>query len=277
MATSQNGYIANDRSKVSSRFVPGTTRKLTVRNGPAGDLLLWVASQFDARVEDIEQGVLDDWGYAERTIRGDSTTLSNHASGTAIDLNATAHPLGTAPSANYSASEVAQIRAVVARTEGCVRWGGDYTGRKDGMHFEIVASEQRCAAMLAKLTAAGGAAAAASTGGAAAPTTGVELMERITVTPPNAGQNTVRLNLSGSAGAAVIVRPRIGGDGFSKPMWVGDIFAWASDHQGIGHNPTQVAGYNNKLTSHRRYDLPGAVWCDLNYSAAESFEIDVVG
>jgi hypothetical protein len=278
MATSQNGYRANDRTLVSSRLVPGTTRKLTVRNGPAGDLLLWVASQFDARVEDIEQGVLDDWGYAERTIRGDSTTLSNHASGTAIDLNATAHPLGTAPSANYSASEVAQIRAVVARAEGCVRWGGDYTGRKDGMHFEIVASEQRCAAVMAKLTAVGGAAAAASTGGAAAPTTGVDLMERINVTPPNGGSNPVRLFLPGGPNCKVIVRPQLNGDGKVKaPMWVGDIFAWGQDGAGVGHNPTQVKGYNNRLENHREYPLPDALWCDLNYSSSLPFTIDIVG
>lgn len=104
-----------------------------------------------------------------------------------------------------------------------------------------------------------------------------EVMEIVHVTPPNANQNTVRLFLSGSAGAAVIVRPKIKGDGFSAPMWVGDIFAWGNDKQGIGHNPTQVAGYNNKLTSHRRYDLPGALWCDLNYSAAEEFDIAIVG
>lgn len=111
-----------------------------------------------------------------------------------------------------------------------------------------------------------------------APTTGgVELMERITVTPPNAGQNTVRLNLSGSAGAAVIVRPRIGRDGFAPPMWVGNIFAWASDHKGVGHNPKTDPNYDDRLTSHRRFELPGAVWADLEYSAAQPFEIDVVG
>jgi hypothetical protein len=107
--------------------------------------------------------------------------------------------------------------------------------------------------------------------------TGVEIMERITVTPPNADQNAVRVFLSGSPGSAVVIRPRLGGDGLSKPMWVGDIFAWGNDHQGIGHNPTQTPGYNSKLTSHRRYDLPGAVWADINYSAADPFEIDIVG
>ena len=102
-------------------------------------------------------------------------------------------------------------------------------------------------------------------------------MERITVTPPNAAENAVRVFLSGGPGAAVIVRPRLGGDGFAKPMWVGDIYAWGSDHQGVGHNPAKTGGYNSKLTSHRRYDLPGAVWADINYSAAEPFEIDIVG
>jgi hypothetical protein len=105
----------------------------------------------------------------------------------------------------------------------------------------------------------------------------VELMERITVTPPNAGQNTVRLNLSGSAGAALVVRPRINGQGVSKPMWVGNIFAWGSDKAGVGHNPKSDPNYDDRLTSHRRFALPGAVWADLEYSAAEPFEIDVVG
>jgi len=151
MAVSQNGYTANDPGKVSSRLVPGTTRRLTVRNGPAGDLLLWVAGQFDKLVEDIEQGILDDWGYAERPIRG-GTELSNHASGTAIDLNATSHPLATDPPANFSKAEIDAIHAIVGRTQGCVRWGGDYSGRKDGMHFEIVRDEAACAAALAALT-----------------------------------------------------------------------------------------------------------------------------
>src|SRR5690606_27057234 len=86
--------------------------------------------------EDIDnaRGALDDWGYAERPIRG-SSVISNHASGTAIDLNATKHPLGA--SGTFTSTQVTRIREILAVTRNHVRWGGDYTGRKDEMHFEI--------------------------------------------------------------------------------------------------------------------------------------------
>lgn len=105
----------------------------------------------------------------------------------------------------------------------------------------------------------------------------VEILERLTVTPPDGGEHTVRVFLSGSPGSAIVVRPRLSGDGSSKPMWVGGILAWGSDHAGVGHNPAQQPGYDARLTSHRRYDLPGAVWADVRYSAPEPFEIDLVG
>lgn len=135
MPTSQNGWPANDRSLVASRLVPGTALRLTVRKDAAGDLLLWVAQQFDLWVEDIDNtGQLDDWGYAERPVRG-GTALSNHASGTAIDLNAPRHPLGAR--GTFTATQVTDIRQILAETGGAVRWGGDYRSRGDEMHFEI--------------------------------------------------------------------------------------------------------------------------------------------
>lgn len=152
MASSQNGWRANDRSVVTTRNVPGSAVRLAVRNGPPGDLLLEVASLFDRMVENIDD-VADDWGYAERPIRGSSTTLSNHASGTAIDLNATRHPLGTSPSANFSDGQIRTIRAIISATGGVVRWGGDYSGRKDPMHFEILdgKTEKDCGTALSRL------------------------------------------------------------------------------------------------------------------------------
>ncbi len=92
-------------------------------------------------------------------------------------------------------------------------------------------------------------------------------MDRITVTPKNDGVNTVRVNLSGTGGAAIVVRPTLKGDGTCDPMWVGNVYAWGSDKQGVGNNPKSKAGYNDRLTSHRRIELPGAVWADVEYSA----------
>jgi hypothetical protein len=154
VANSQNGWPANRRDLVSSRVVPGTGVRLTVRNGPAGDLLLEVASLFDRLVQDID-AVADDWGYAERPIRG-SATISNHASGTAIDLNATRWALGSSPSVNLNPAQIDTVRRIVAATGGVVRWGGDYTGRKDPMHFEINdnRTEADCARALDQLRAA---------------------------------------------------------------------------------------------------------------------------
>lgn len=148
-ARSQNGYSANDRSVIHTVTVPGTGVRLPVRVGPAGDLLIRAAQRWHHEVEPLVVGTC--WGYAERTIRGSSTELSNHASGTAVDSNAPEHPLGTQPSANFSAAQIAAIRTIVAYAGGCLRWGGDYTGRPDGMHLEVVKSEAECAAVLGRV------------------------------------------------------------------------------------------------------------------------------
>lgn len=154
---SQNGWTAPGRSVIVTMTVPGTSVKLPVRAGPAGQLLVAAAARWHREVEPLVPGTC--WGYADRTVRGSATDLSNHASGTAIDLNAPQHPLGTAPTANFAPTEIAAIRRIVAAYTPCLRWGGDYgnpafggvTGsRPDGMHLEIVASERQCAAVLSR-------------------------------------------------------------------------------------------------------------------------------
>lgn len=163
MSVSANGWRANDRSVISTRNVPGTKVRLAVRKGAPGDLLLAVAARFHREVESIE-GTADDWGYAERNIRGSSTTLSNHASGTAIDVNATRHPMGTRATANFSAAQINRIKAICAATGGVVRWGGEWS-RPDGMHFELSpgVTEAQCVRALSQI--GGAPAASASSGG----------------------------------------------------------------------------------------------------------------
>lgn len=138
MSISQNTWpaLAPDSPKLHSWVVPNSTRKLRLRNGSAGFLLVHLALWFDERIEDVDGGILDDWGYAYRPVRGYSATLSNHSSGTAMDLNATGHVLGR--EGTFSVSDERLItRRVNEFFDDTIRWGGEYRGRKDEMHHEI--------------------------------------------------------------------------------------------------------------------------------------------
>jgi len=138
VAKSQNGWSAGTPAQIGgldTGAVPGTNVKLPqgVRKGDVATVLLYVAAQFHKTVEPLHAGWC--WGYFYKHIEG-STSLSNHASGTAIDLNAPNHPMGA--HGTFTAAKVTAIRKILAYCEGVVRWGGDYSGRKDEMHFEIV-------------------------------------------------------------------------------------------------------------------------------------------
>lgn len=139
MSTSQNGWpaLASGSPLLTTWTIPTgkTPTRLRLRNGSAGFLLAHFALTFDGRVEDLDAALLDDWGYAFRAVRGYSTTLSNHSSGTAMDLNATKHPLGRVGTFSDADEEV--IRKVLTHYDGALRWGGTYTGRKDEMHVEL--------------------------------------------------------------------------------------------------------------------------------------------
>ena len=136
MARSQNGWTAftsgTDPNLVAIPEVAGR-----VRSGDVALIFMHFISRFHAEVEAVSEAAgqpQDDWGFAARPIRGGVAT-SNHASGTAIDLNATKHPLGKVNT--FTASQRAALRRLLNDFGGVIRWGGDYSGRKDEMHFEI--------------------------------------------------------------------------------------------------------------------------------------------
>lgn len=114
--------------------MPGTQIKIRCSKKVA-PLLINFCAEFNQEVEKLESKTLDDWGYAYRAIRGqeDAGNLSNHASGTAVDLNATKHPLGKRNT--FTDEQEIKIRALAAKYG--LRWGGDYKNRADEMHFEI--------------------------------------------------------------------------------------------------------------------------------------------
>ncbi|VTR75847.1 hypothetical protein CHMI_00600 [Cellulomonas hominis] len=144
----------------------------------AGDVrtvLDHVAARFDAEVEPVD--VDSSWGWAYRSVRGEGGSdgadgadgtdgtdgegadgsaevaggaeLSNHASGTSIDLNATEHPLGA--TGTFTDDQVAAVRAILAEVAPVVAWGGDFGGRADEMHFEIVGDAEAVAEVARRL------------------------------------------------------------------------------------------------------------------------------
>lgn len=159
--TSQNCWPAitegNDDRMVRSPWVTGR-----ILAGDVEVVLNHVAARYDATVEPVDPD--SSWGWAYRSVRGEGddgaedadaaggSELSNHASGTSIDLNATDHPLGVTDT--FSDRQVEAIHAILAEVAPVVAWGGDFDGRADEMHFEIVGDPTAVAEVAARLRAA---------------------------------------------------------------------------------------------------------------------------
>ena len=149
LQTSHNGWPASkDQAEIGIKSypVPGTAIKLRCAEAVA-PLLIGLAAEFHELIEPLDVGGLDDWGYCYRPIRGQIEKLSNHSSGTALDLNASRHQLGKV--GTFPAEKVPMIRAL-AKKYGCI-WGGDYRNRKDEMHFEIAISAAKVEALIKKI------------------------------------------------------------------------------------------------------------------------------
>lgn len=134
MATSQNGWPAYN---TTANFVRGTAAKFGFWAADDDVRVIFedLVTRFNKDVEAIAGPILDDWSWANRNVRGSDTTVSNHASATAIDLNALKHPRGVWRT--FSEAKRKTIRALIARYDGVIRWGGDYQNVPDDMHFEI--------------------------------------------------------------------------------------------------------------------------------------------
>ena len=139
--TSPNGWPASEDRKaigIQSFAIPGTSLKIACAKDVAA-ILVAFCKEFHELVEPIDQGQLDDWGYAFRMTRGSEKVLSNHSSGTAIDLNDLKHPLGKSNTFN---KEQCNIITLLITKYG-LAWGGHYKKRKDEMHFEIKMNKEQ--------------------------------------------------------------------------------------------------------------------------------------
>lgn len=149
MSSSQNGWpVVTDsqRSKLTDPTILGTDFPNGWLRGDVDTVFRYLIGRLHREVEPIIVGGC--WGWFVKPIEG-SQTISNHASGTAIDYNAPRHPMGTRNT--YSSSDRAKIRAILADLDGAVRWGGDYSGRPDDMHFEINANASAVARVATRI------------------------------------------------------------------------------------------------------------------------------
>jgi hypothetical protein len=149
MERSQNGWPASKNPEdigVKSYPVKGTKIKLRLAKR-AAPLLVAFAEEFHALVEPIDEGSLDDWGFAYRPIRGQTTGLSNHSSGTAIDLNSKIHILGKRNT--FTAAQREVLDGLCKKYK--LRGGYTYKNRPDDMHFEINCSQSEAAALIKEL------------------------------------------------------------------------------------------------------------------------------
>jgi hypothetical protein len=149
MVNSQNGWPASaDRRAIGVGYfeVAGVEFPGGVKTGDVAVVLGNIAREIHERVERLHAGWC--WGHNFRTVVG-SRTVSNHGSGTAIDINAPDHGIGQR--GTFTAKQTATIRAIMRAHDDVVRWGGDYAGRPDEMHFEINASAARVATLADKI------------------------------------------------------------------------------------------------------------------------------
>jgi hypothetical protein len=139
MARSENGWeVIKDQSDKSLTVARLAKSNIPLRlHKDAAKLLAYVALRFDKEVSPLKQGnkpgFQDDGGYSYRKI-GDGPKWSNHASGTAIDLNWQKFPMFKR---KMTKKQVAACEAIVADCEVLVRWGGHYKTAVDQMHFEV--------------------------------------------------------------------------------------------------------------------------------------------
>jgi hypothetical protein len=151
-AASANGWRVLGRAECTTITVPGGQLQVHPRTAA---IFADLAARYHSTVEPLVWPGC--WGYALRPIKG-SASYSNHASGTAVDLNAPAHPQGVPAGKTFTAAQIAAVRELVARYHGVVTWGGEWKAPSvDGMHFEITdgTSVQAVDALAASLSGTG--------------------------------------------------------------------------------------------------------------------------
>jgi hypothetical protein len=151
LTKSANGWTASkDQAEIGIAVftVVGGLKPVKLRCAKAvAPLLVAACKEWHKSVEKLEPGEVQ--GYAYRDVRGGNGTLSNHASGTAVDIFPSRHPQGDADG-NFTPEQQAKVLEICAKYG--LRSGGTYKNAKpDWMHIEVNVTPPQAAALIAKL------------------------------------------------------------------------------------------------------------------------------
>lgn len=128
------------RDNIASIFVP---QLAGIQGAPANSVISFhklAKQQLLTMFDEWERAGLSSkilsWAgsFVPRLQRGSKTALSNHAFGTAFDINAPQNALGAIPALVGRTGSVRELVEIACRHG--FYWGGHFT-RKDGMHFEV--------------------------------------------------------------------------------------------------------------------------------------------
>jgi hypothetical protein len=151
LATSYNGWPASSSPSAIGinrgwEPVPGHDFPGGIKSGDVQTVFTYLVRQLDKRVEPIrEYPPGDEWGYNYRANVNNPSQLSCHASGTAIDYNATQHP--NKVKYTWTQEQTREIHKILDECSGVIRWLEGY----DEMHFEIRGSSAQVAAAAKKI------------------------------------------------------------------------------------------------------------------------------
>lgn len=142
-----NGESPTWRKRVETRIIPpwqmsyaGKPIKSIAIHAKCAKALSEALAAIRARFSDrdIARYHLYEFGgtFAYRLIRGSATNLSNHSWGIAIDLAPSLNELGDVRFGDEP--NEFPLGVVKCFADVGARWGGNYHGRRDPMHFEFV-------------------------------------------------------------------------------------------------------------------------------------------
>lgn len=126
--------------------LPGAHRKITHLAGRPGFVLAVWDTLFDRTVERLDipnkAEPVDEGGYSHRENRNRPGVWSEHAGGSADDLNWNRHPNGVPASHTFTAKQINLIHRRMRwwnriAVSAVLRWGGDYRHVPDPMHIEL--------------------------------------------------------------------------------------------------------------------------------------------